>query len=395
MGQVLWDDLNFEREFYLLPRDTYGSIPAARSADTLAFDAWRELGADAVFFGTVEQKGDDVLVRVQLLNVRTRQSVFAKEYASAVRNARRIAHTIADEVHMQQANLTGIARTRFTFTSDRTRQPIFGTVEKRNVKEVYVSDYDGANQQQITSTAQLNNNPTWSADGNAIAYAAWRNNLAPEIFVSFIYQGVLRNVTGGRFPDGAYVPVYSPDGRQIAFAATPRGASSQDIYVMNADGTNARRLTTHPDIDTVPTWSPGGTQIAFTSRRTGRPRIYIMNVDGSDTRPLPVFEDAETSTWSPAPYNEIAYAAFNGTGFDIKVYDFTTNSTRQLTFGQGTNESPTYSPTGRHLAFTSTRRGNVQLFIMGRDGQGVRQVTTAGNNTMPDWSPVRPIENAR
>ena len=53
MGQVLWDDLNFEREFYLLPRDTYGSIPAARSADTLAFDAWRELGADAVFFGTV------------------------------------------------------------------------------------------------------------------------------------------------------------------------------------------------------------------------------------------------------------------------------------------------------------------------------------------------------
>ena len=54
LGQVLWDDLNFEREFYMFPRDTYTTIPVARPADDGAFNAWRELGAAAVVCGTVQ-----------------------------------------------------------------------------------------------------------------------------------------------------------------------------------------------------------------------------------------------------------------------------------------------------------------------------------------------------
>ena len=60
IGQVLWDDLNFEREFYMIPRDTYGSVPAARTPEQVPFAAWRELGADAVVFGTVQRTGNDV-----------------------------------------------------------------------------------------------------------------------------------------------------------------------------------------------------------------------------------------------------------------------------------------------------------------------------------------------
>jgi TolB protein len=387
MAQVLWDDLNFERDFYMLPRDTYASIPVARTPQDVAFASWRELGADAVFFGTVEQKGDDIVVRVQLFNVISRQAVFAKEYTSQARNARRIAHTISDEIHEQQRNLKGVARTRLTFVSDRARESIFGTVEKRSVKEIYVADYDGANQQQITTTRQLNLNPSWAADARAIVYAAYRNNVAPDIIASFIYTGVRQDLTKGRFRDGAYLPVYSPDGKQILFHATAQGARASDIWVMNADGSNPRRLTTHPDADTSPTWSPSGTQIAFTSDRTGRPQIYIMNADGSGTRRLDIPDtEADRATWAPAPHNEIAYSARTGPGYDIKVHELTTGQTRQLTFGEGTNESPAYSPTGRHLAFTSTRAGNVQIFIMGRDGQGLRQITRSGNNQTPDWS---------
>src|SRR5438552_1624957 len=63
LGQVLWDDLNFEREFYMIPRDTYATIPVARTAEEVPFAAWRELGADAVVFGTV-QKTDANTIRV-------------------------------------------------------------------------------------------------------------------------------------------------------------------------------------------------------------------------------------------------------------------------------------------------------------------------------------------
>ena len=388
LAQVLWDDLNFEREFDMIPRDVYKSVPVARSMEQIPFGAWREVGADGVFFGTVAQKGNDVIVQVRLFNVRSRESVYAQEMTIATRSARRIAHEVADAIHKQQRGVRGVAKTKLTFVSDRVRQSVLGTVEKRSSKEVWVSDYDGANELRITNSRDLNLNPSWSSDVSAIAYSAYRGNGAPDILLSFITTGVLQNLTKGRLRDGSYLPVFSPDGKRIAFAATAEGASSQDIFVMNVDGTNLRRVTTHPDIDTAPTWSPSGTQIAFTSNRTGKQQIYIANADGSGSAQRLNIPDGEVdrATWAPSPYNEIAYYARNGPGFDIKVHELATGVTRQLTFGEGSNESPSYSPSGRHLAFTSTRSGLVQVFTIGRDGNGLRQVTRTGNNQYPDWS---------
>src|SRR5688572_21026107 len=67
--QVLWDDLAFEREFDMIPRDVYKSVPAARSPEQVPFASWREVGADGVFFGSVQKTGDKVVVQVRLFNV--------------------------------------------------------------------------------------------------------------------------------------------------------------------------------------------------------------------------------------------------------------------------------------------------------------------------------------
>ena len=389
LTQVLWDDLSFEREFDLIPRDVYKSIPVARSAEQVPFASWREVPADMVFFGSVAMKGNDVVVQVRLFNVRTGDSVFGQEYTTPARNARRIAHEVSDTVHKQLRGVRGVAMTRLAFVSDRVRESLLGTVEKRAAKEIWVADYDGANEVRITNSRDLNLNPSWSSDGRAIAYSALRSNSAYDILMSFITTGVLRNVTKGLFAQngGASLPVVSPDGRQIVFHATPDKANAPDLFVINVEGGAPRRLTTHPDADTTPTWSPDGKQIAFTSDRTGRPQIYIMNADGSGVRRLPIPDgEADRATWSPAPYNEIAYTARNGPGYDIKVHDLATGQTRQLTFGEGTNESPAYAPSGRHISFSSTRNGFVQIFTIGRDGKGLRQVTRTGNNQTPDWS---------
>lgn len=381
-AQVLWDDLSFEREFYMIPRDTSATIPVARTAEQIPFGAWRELGADAVFFGSVQKVGAEIRIQVRLFNVRTRQSVFAKEYGGSAANPRLYAHTIADEIHQQQRALRGVARTKLAFSSDRNRERLVGPVDNREVKEIYVADYDGANQRRITTTRQLNINPSWAPDGRALAYTSFRR-ITPDIFVSLIYQGILENPTKGL--GNNYLPVYSPDGTRMAFMSNRDG--NPEIYVMNRDGSNVRRLTNHPAGDSTPTWSPSGSQIAFTSDRAGQPQIYIMSADGSNTRRLTTAESyADRATWSPAPFNEIAFTARTGGGYDIKVYDLATGETRQITSGSGTNESPAYAPNGRHLAFMSTRAGGLQIFVVGRDGRNLRQITRDGNNQTPSWS---------
>ena len=182
-----------------------------------------------------------------------------------------------------------------------------------------------------------------------------------------------------------WLPSFSPDGTQLAFNSNRDG--NIDIYIMNVDGTGTRRLTNHPGIDTSPTWSPLGHQIAFTSDRSGSPQIYVVDIDGTGLRRITFESYCDRPTWSPAPYNEIAYASRTGPGFDIKVVDLATNEVRQLTFGQGSNESPSYSPNGRHLVFSSSRgNGDKQIYLIGRDGRGLKKLTSRGNNEMPSWS---------
>ena len=384
IGQVLWDDLNFEREFYLIPRDTYATVPQARTADQIAFASWQELGADGVVFGTVQRAGDKVVVEVRLLNVRSRQAVFSKEYSGTATNPRLYAHTMSDEIHLQQRALKGVARTKLAFASDRTRDRADAPVANREVKEIYVSDYDGGNPQRITNTRQLNNFPSWSPDARAVAYTSFRR-IVPDIFISRIYQGILENPLKGQGAN--YLPVYSPDGSRIAFMSNRDG--NPEIYVMNSNGSNVQRLTNHPAGESTPTWSPTGTQIAFTSDRTGQPQIYLMNsTDGTGVRRLSEGESyADRATWAPAGLNEIAFTARNDGGYDIKVLNLENRSVRVITEGvQGSNESPTFSPSGRHLAFTSTRGGRTQVYLIGRDGRGLRQVTNDGNNFSPAWS---------
>jgi TolB protein len=387
IAQVLFDDLNFEREFYLIPRDTYKSIPAASSYADIPFDRWKELGTDGLVIGTVSKTGSGVKVEVRLFNVATGQSAFGREYTGAAANPRLYAHTISDEIHQHQRALRGVARTKLTFVSDRDGERI-GGVFQRGVKEIYIADYDGANQRRVTVQRTLNITPVWSADARSIAYTSYRRDNEPQIFISHIFKGLLEEPTTakGKARGGQnWLPSWSPDGTRIAFTSNRDG--NPELYVMNADGTSVRRITKHPAIDTSPTWSPAGNQIAFTSDRSGAPQIYTVDADGLGTPRRVTHEPyCDRPTWAPAPFNEIAYASRTGPGLDVKVMDLSSGQVRQLTFGEGTNESPSYSPTGRHLAFMSTRKGFKHIFVVGRDGKGLKQITTAGNNEMPNWS---------
>jgi TolB protein len=383
IGQVLWDDLNFEREFYLIPRDTYRTIPPATSIDQVPIDQWKQLGADGLIVGTVRKTPAGVTVQVRLIEVTSGRTAFGKEYSGTLKNPRLYAHTASDEIHLQQRNLKGVARTRLAFASDRDGERIKGPVADRGISNIYMSDYDGVNQQRVTITRSLDITPAWSPDARAIAYTSYRTGFQ-DIIVSYIYEGRYSNPTAGTSEKQNFLPAWSPDGTRLAFTSNRDGNS--EIYVINRDGSGLRRLTNHPNIDVTPTWSPTGNQIAFTSDRTGSPQIWIMNDDGSEPHKITNESKCDRPTWSISPNNEIAYASQTGAGFDIRLYDVAKGTSFTVTDGIGSNESPAFSPNGRHIAFTSTRAGKAQIFVIDRDGKNLLQITRTGMNRYPNWS---------
>ncbi|WP_396623355.1 hypothetical protein [Luteitalea sp.] len=384
IAQVLWDDLRFEREFDLIPRASYAPITPATSMETVPFAQWKELGANYVLIGTVRQNASSLTVQARLFDVSSQRSMWAKEYTAAASNPRAFAHTIADELHKDTRSLTGVARTKLAFVSDRDGETSKGPVEQRSIKEIYIADYDGESQRRVTVNRSLAINPSWSADGRAIAYTSYRRGY-PDIYVSYIYQGKMDQPAAGTDTVHNFLPAFSPDGTRLAFMTNRDG--NMEIYVVNRDGSSLRRVTRHPGNDSTPTWSPAGNQIAFTSDRSGSPQIYIVDADGiGQPRRITSESWADRATWSPAPYNEIAYAGRNGPGFDIKIFSLEQGQIRTITDSTGSNESPSWAPNGRHLAFASTRAGRTQIFTIARDGNDLRQVTKSGNNVQPSWS---------
>jgi TolB protein len=388
IGQVLFDDIAFEKEFYMIPPDIMKTVPQPSTAAAVQLDRWKEIGADGVIVGTVRRSGDGVVVEARLIQVGTGQIKLGKQYSGTLKSlsdgGRMYAHTFADEFHEQTQRLRGVARTKLAFSSNRTGEKIDGAVKARDVSNIYMVDYDGANETRLTVYPTLEIAPVWSPDGKAIAYTSYRNNY-PDIFISYIYQGKLERPAKGTSETKNYLPAWSHDGTRIAYtSALPDG--NVEIFVMNRDGSGMRRVTNHPMGDVTPTWSPSGTQLSFVSDRTGSPQIYIVDVDGTGLRKISTESYCDRPTWSAPPLNEIAYTCRGGGGYQLMLYDFETGTSKPISDGIGSNESPAFAPNGRHLAFVSDRTGRQQIYTMHRDGTGLRQITRNGTNKYPSWS---------
>ena len=152
----------------------------------------------------------------------------------------------------------------------------------RDANSIWVMNRNGSNAHQITTSSCINYDPTWSSDGTHIAFWSSRDQCGSGSFELYVMNSDGTNVRKLGTAKNSGAPAFSPDGATIAYASDQNGGpSGTEIYTIKLDGTDAKRLTVSPGEDTDPAWSPDGKRIAFRSDRGG---IYTMKADGTDER---------------------------------------------------------------------------------------------------------------
>ena len=340
--------------------------------------------AGMVAFGSLAASGDRVVVNGYLDDAHNSQfpQVFAKQYSDAATadGARQIAHKFADEIIFRLGGgIQGIAETKIYyvhFTGDGN-------------KEIWAMDYDGANQHAVTHLGEISLSPRVSPDNSRIAFSA----LGKNGFQIRTYSLLLGRLVTFNSPGSTNLsPAWSPNGQQLAFSSSRSG--DPEIWVSDAQGATARRLTNFKGPDVSPTWNPKtGAQLAWISGRTGLPQLYIMDSDGSGVQRMTDGGYATSPSWSPnGQFVAYAWDRKYGPGApggqDIYVMEVASKRWIQLTHDIGRCDFPSWSPDGRHIVFANTPGGNgshTRIMTMLADGTERHELTGAGSD-MPNWS---------
>lgn len=333
-------------------------------------DQYRSLGNEVALEADVSEESGRLVLEGRVVDLGSRRDVMAKRYRGDYSIVRRIAHTFSDDVILHFTGRKGLGLTSIAFWSDRSE-----------FREIYVMDYDGHNQRQVTAHKSISMSPAWSPQLDGLAYVSYFAG-APGIYFADLATGRKQPIVADDYHNSA--PSFSPDGRQLVFARSLAG--NWDIFLCDRDGSNQRRITHSPSIDTNPSWSPNGREIAFTSSRSGRPQIYLMDIEGANLRRVS-FEGEynDGATWNPAG-THLTYASRRQGSFQLALTDLVTLETEVLTSGSSNNETPSFSPDGRQIAFSSNRDGRPQIYVLDLRTRSVHRLTSLGRNWAPSWS---------
>jgi TolB protein len=377
--EVAMEDLAFSGLFDFLNPTAFieDSSKAGITFGSFKMTDWSAIGSEFLIKGRGSVKGSELNLEVYLYAVQSGKQLLAKKYRASAGTARKVAHTLANDVLFALTGKKGPFTSKIAFVSDKTGK-----------KEIYLMDYDGFNPIKVTSRFSHAMAPAWSPDGKEIVFTAVTKNKKNvrnhNLFVYTVATGKMEMISNkSGINSGAR---FSPNGRQLALTMSFPG--NPEIFLMNPDNKVVQRITNSYGLDVDPSWSPDGRWIAFVSDRSGRPMVYKMEASGANVQRLTYAGHYNaTPTWSPQG-NKIAFAGWDAGKFDIFIMNPDGTSIERLTKNMGNNEDPDFAPDGYFIVYSSNRKGKKNLYITNIDNTVHRQITSDfGNCEAPRWGP--------
>jgi TolB protein len=376
VAQVVQHDLEGSGRFKALQR---GQMPATPTQPTaVVLNDWKNVGEDYIVVGrVVPLDGGNLAVGFDLLNTLTGQRVAGQRFVgtpSALRNA---AHRVSDVVYEKIVGIRGAFATRIAYVSVEGQPPA-------QKFQLIVADADGENQRLVLESRYPLMSPSWSPDGQWLAYVSFENKKS-AIYVQFVKTGERRQVSARAGINGA--PVWSPDGKKLALTLGGSGGNP-DIYLLELQTQNLTRLTEDPAIDTEAAWAPDGKSIYFTSDRAGGPQIYKIGVNPGDRPKRITF----TGNYNARPRlsadgNLLAMVTLDSGNYRVAVQDLSNGTVRVLSKGH-LDESPSFAPNGATLMYSEREGSRGILATVSVDGlTGLRLKSEQGEVRDPAWGP--------
>lgn len=258
--------------------------------------------------------------------------------------------------------------------------------EKTGKTEIYTSDLFFGDVLRWTAENKQIIAPRWSPDGSRIIFTSYRTSF-PDIYVLEMANRRISLLasfkgtnSGGR---------YSPNGAQLAMVLS--GEGNPEVYVANSQGRQIKRLTNTPSVEASPVWSPDGSRILFVSDAAGGPQLYLMPATGGRMTRLStnISKYCAEPDWSAGDPTKIVFTAGVGKGYQIAVFDMSTNTSKIVTHAPTDAIEPVWMADGRHIVCTYRGANTRSLYLVDTEsGKATRlSPTSLGNASNASYLP--------
>jgi len=380
VASIVASDLYRSGRFSPMPVHLLPQQPSQASG--INFANWQAVGMPHLVIGRIE--GNSVgsyTVEFQLFDTYQGSQIAGFSYNASIKTLRQVAHQISDEIYKALTGERGVFGTRIAYV----------TVEKTrglgNNYVLYLADADGANPRTMLRSVEPIFSPSWSPDGQRLAYVTYDTFMSPKgrdkqmaVYIQEVNTGRRNRVSIGKGLNAA--PAWSPDGTKLALTLSKDG--NPEIYVLHLHNGALTRVTYNSAIDTEPEWAPDGQSLIFTSDRTGSPQIYRVSANGGDAQRVTYKGNYNARARFAPDGRKIVVLHNEGSGFQIAVQDLENGQLNTLS-RTTLDESPSFAPngsmviygTGSELAAVSVD-GRVHQRLAVEMGKEVRE---------PAWSP--------